>query len=472
MAIDVAAFDRIFNPKCVAVVGDKKQFGYMWLNALSTFQGSLYSVQIDEREIPGIEALGVRNYPSLLDVPETIDFVVVAVPRKFAPRILEDCIAKGVGGAAFFTSGFAETATEEGITLQKILTERAREANFMLVGPNCMGIFVPKIGLRCSTEQYSGEGGEVGFIGQSGTHSINFSLMGAVHEVKVSKVVSFGNAIVLDSPDYLEYMGQDAETRIIGMYVEGFKDGRRFFETLRKVARSKAVIIWKGGQTQDGARAMASHTASLATEKSIWDSLVSQCGAITVDSLEEMIDVMKVLLYIKPSTGTRMGITTLTGGPSVVAADAYAKAGLEVPPLSERSYEQLATFFSIIGASYRNPIDVSSNIPSLDIFTRLLEILAQDENVDAVMTELSTSVLGYQEALDKGYTDGLLSLLESHHRNSRKPFFVTVVALNQEVEAIRLRETLMEKGIPSFPSFQRSANAYRKAIDFYRFQQS
>ena len=470
MVIDVAAFDGILNPKSVAVVGDKKESGYMWLNAMSTFRGPVYSVQVDDRETPGIEALGIKNYSSLLNIPGPVDYVVVAVPRKIAPKILEDCIAKQVGGAAFFTSGFAETATEEGIALEKILTERAQQANFMLVGPNCMGIFVPKIGLRFNSDQYTGEGGEVAFIGQSGTHSLYFSLLGALHGVKVSKMVSFGNGVVLDSPDYLEYMGQDSETRIIGMYVEGFKDGRRFFETLRRVARQKPVLLWKGGQTADGARAVASHTASLATKNAVWESLVRQCGAIPVDSLDEMIDVMKALLYFKPSTGTRMGILALTGGQSVAAADAYAKVGLQIPLLADESYRELATFFNVIGASYRNPFDVSSNFPSLDTLGRLLEILETDENIDATMAELSTSMLARREALDEGYTDDLLEFLAHHRERSRKPFFATIIPVDREDEAIRLRDRLMEKRIPSFPSFQRSANAYKKATDYYRLE--
>jgi len=181
VTIDVAAFDRIFNPKSVSVIGDKAKLGFHWLKSMSTFKGPVYSVQVDEREIPAIKALGVPNYTSLLDVPEPVDFVVVSVPRKVAPQILDDCIAKKVGGAAFFTSGFAETATEEGITLQRILATKALEANVMLVGPNCMGLFVPKVGLRCDPHQYAGEGGNVAFVGQSGTHTISFSLMGAVH---------------------------------------------------------------------------------------------------------------------------------------------------------------------------------------------------------------------------------------------------------------------------------------------------
>lgn len=472
MTIDVAAFDRIFNPKSVAVIGDKAKLDFHWLKSMSTFKGPVCSVQVDEREIPAIEALGVPNYTSLSDVPDPVDFVVVSVPRKVAPQILDDCIEKRVGGAAFFTSGFAETATEEGITLQKILTEKAGKANFMLVGPNCMGIFVPKVGLRCDPHQHVGEGGNVAFIGQSGTHTISFSLMGAVHGVRVSKAVSFGNAIVLDSPDYLEYMAQDSLTDIICMYVEGFRDGRRFFQILREVAKEKPVVIWKGGETSDGARAVASHTGSLATEQSVWNALVRQTGAISVHSMEEMIDVTKALLYIKPSVGGRFGIIALTGGQSVVSADAYAGAGLEVTPLSDNSYGDLSSFFTLIGTSYRNPLDVSSDHPSLDVIERILNILELDERVDVVMIELPSTLPNNSEIKDASYVDNLLNLLGNHRERSCKPFYATVMPFAREAEALQLRDMLKVKDIPSFPSFQRGANAYKKVLDYYRLKGS
>ena len=472
MTIDVAAFDRIFNPKSVAVIGDKAKLDFHWLKSMSTFNGPVYSVQVDEREIPAIKALGVPNYTSLMDIPEPVDFVVVSVPRKIAPQILDDCIEKKVGGAAFFTSGFAETATEEGITLQKVLAEKASEANFMLVGPNCMGLFVPKMGLRCDPRQSTGEGGTVAFIGQSGTHTISFSLMGAVHGVKVSKAVSFGNAVVLDSPDYLEYMAQDSETSIICMYVEGFRSGRRFFETLREVAKKKPVVVWKGGETTDGARAVASHTASLATEQSVWNALIKQTGAISVHSMEEMIDVTKALLYIKPPTGSRSGIIALTGGQSVVSADAYASADLEVTALSDSSYEELSTFFTPIGTSYKNPLDVSSDHPSLDVIERILNILERDERVEVVMIELPSSLPNNPDIKDASYVDSLLDLLIKHLEQSCKPFYATIMPFDREVEALQLRDMLKAKDIPSFPSFQRGANAYKKILDHYRLKDS
>lgn len=471
MGIDVAKFDRLFNPKTAAVIGDKQALGYSWLNSMSTFKGPVYSVQIDEREIPNIEAMGYRNFKSILDVPDDIDFVIVSVPRKFAPMVLQQCIEKGVGGATFFTSGFAETAEEEGIALQNQLQQMARDANFMLVGPNCMGLFIPGRGVRFTTQQYAGEAGPVGFIGQSGTQSMYFSLLGGAHGVKVSKAVSLGNAIVLDVPDYLEYLGQDPETKMIGMYVEGVKDGRRFFDVLKDVCKRKPVVIWKGGQTSDGARAVSSHTASLATEYTVWESLVRQCGALPVHSLEELVDVLKGLLYIKPSTGTRMGIMALTGGQAVAAVDAFAKQDFTIGPLSDSSYEELSQFFSVIGASYRNPLDISSNLPDQTVLVRILDILERDPTVDAITTELTTSLLDRREAMGEGYVSGLIDILANHRESTKKPYFCTVCPVDQEVAAIDMRDRLLARGIPSFPTFHRSANAYRKLVTYNEFLQ-
>src|SRR3972149_9311324 len=239
--------DRVFNPRTVAVVGDKRAMGYFWLRAMSAFQGKLYSVQIDPSEIPGIEEMGVANYKSLADVLDEIDYVVCAVPRPVAARIVADCIEKKVGAVALFPSGFAEPDTDDGIAAQEQITQMAREAGLLLVGPNCMGIYNRRLGVRHSTDQVAGDAGNVGFISQSGTHCINFSLVGAVRGGRCSKSGSFGNAALFDASDYIQYLANDPETEVIAMYIEGMKDGRRFFRVLRKTARHHPVVVWKGG---------------------------------------------------------------------------------------------------------------------------------------------------------------------------------------------------------------------------------
>ena len=203
----------------------------------------------------------------------------------------------------------------------------ARESNLSLIGPNCVGIYNPKICLRHSIDQLCNDGGNVGFISQSGTHATFFTLVGEINGINISKSVSYGNAAVLDATDYLDYLGEDEDTRIIGMYIEGVKNGRQFFSSLREVAQCKPVLIWKGGVTDEGTRATASHTASLAGPPLLWDALIKQCGAIKVDSMDDMIDTIEALLYVKPTTGNRVGLAAMTGGQSVVITDAFVKAG-------------------------------------------------------------------------------------------------------------------------------------------------
>jgi len=464
--------DRVFNPRSVAVVGDKQALGYMWLRSLSHFQGKVYSVQIDPNELPGIAQLGVKNYPSLKDIPGPVDYVIAAVPRAVAPVIIKDCIQKNVGGVCFFTSGFAETGTEEGMRLQQAITDLAREAGLLVIGPNCVGVYNPKIGLRHNPVQDYGEGGTVGFIAQSGTHATLFTLAGTRNGIKFSKSVSYGNAAILDSTDYLEYLKKDRETEIIGMYVEAVKDGRRLFRCLREIAEKKPVLIWRGGESEEGARATASHTGALAQSSVIWQTLIRQCGAIRIENLDEMIDTVKGLLYLKPARGNRVGLIAMSGGQSVAIADTFAKEGLRVPELSRSSYERLSTFFNIIGGSYRNPFDISSSFlmseNAISNLVNMLDVMEQDPNIDCIVLELFTIISPFSHDLEQ--PDPLLDTILEFKGRTKKPFLTIVTTAHRETLAIEIRDRLTGKDIPCFPSFERGAGALKRLVDFYRFR--
>ncbi|MGH7914989.1 MAG: acetate--CoA ligase family protein, partial [Candidatus Binataceae bacterium] len=281
----VENLSRAFDARAVAVIGDKRMGGYMWLRAMSRFSRKLYSIQIDPNEIPGIEAMGVTNCKSLAEVPEPIDYAISAVPRQIAPRILKDCVAAGVKGIGFFTSGFSETGEEFGVKLERELRTTAAESDIALVGPNCMGLYNPSIGLCNFPDLVAGEGGDVCFISQSGTHSINFCLQAPIRGIRINKAASIGNVLMLEAADCLDLMTDDPATRAIGMYLEGVRDGRRFFASLRRAAARHPVVVWKGGMTEAGARATFSHTGSLATAAVVWRALMAQSGAVSVASL-------------------------------------------------------------------------------------------------------------------------------------------------------------------------------------------
>jgi len=451
----------------VVVVGDKRETNFRWLRAQSAFKGKLYSVQIDPPEIEGIKALGVKNYSSLMDIPEPVDLVIVAVPRAVAPRILEDCIRKEVVVAHFYTSGFAETDTEDGIKLERLLIKRAEETNLHLIGPNCMGIFSPKVGVRQVAEQYAGFAGPVGFISQSGTHAIAFSHEAHLQGVDINKLVSFGNGVVLDSTDYLEYFARDPEIKIIGMYLEGVKDGRRFLKVLKEVSAQKPVVIWKGGRTEEGERAIASHTASLAVSQAIWDAAVNQCGAIKVARMEELIDTLKALLYLPPVYGDRVAVTGGSGGQSVAIADVFAEAGLKLPMLTQESYDELSMFFTLVGGGYLNPIDTGN--PNRREMKRILEILERDANIDNLVL-LLTSRFGNIEQLESHIN----SVIDIKKRTSKPVMAIlswsfSPVGVEQATDIIG---KLQDGGVPTFILLERGAFALRKALDYYNFKNS
>lgn len=467
-----AALERAFNPRAVAVIGDKRAMNYMWLQSQSTFQGKVYSVQIDERELPGIAALGVPNYSSLAAIPDEIDYVMTAVPRQVAPRIIADCAAKKVPAVMLFTSGFSEVGDEEGKRLEQALADTARAAGMALIGPNCMGLYHPRLGLRNYAELPAGEAGSVGFIGQSGTHTITFSLAAPNQGIKLSKAVSFGNAAVLDASDYLDYLAADEETRLIGMYLEGVREGRRFFSLLRQVTPHKPVVIWKGGKSEAGQRAISSHTGSLAVPAAVWDAMVRQAGAIPAESLEEILDVMKLLLFVKPTTGTGVGLIAMTGGPSVVITDAFEKAGLQVPLLSETSYQELSSFFTVIGGSFRNPLDSGHTIgmgQTSHNLERLLTILDRDPHIDAIIMDTGAGLVAGQWQARPQTLTALLDTLADFATRSAKPFFVILQPFTSEASLLKAREQFLTRGIATFASYEHGARALRLAIDYWRF---
>jgi acyl-CoA synthetase (NDP forming) len=465
---DLAKLERAFNPRVLVVVGDSGYF--QWLRSNADFKGQLYSVQVNPKTIKQIEEMGVKNYTSLLDIPGPVDLVIVTVGRKYALQILEDCIKKDVAAAHFFTAGFTETDTEDGADLERALTERAIEANFHLIGPNCMGIFNPAVGLKQNMGQYVGTTGPLGFISQSGTHAINFSLEAHLQGIDISKSVSFGNGTVLDSAEYLDYFGRDETIKAIGMYLEGVRDGRRLLEVLREVSGKKPVVVWKGGRTEGGSRAIASHTGSLAVSQTIWTVAMRQGGALPVLGMDELIDTLKALLYLKPVYGNRVVLAGGSGGQSVAITDAFTEAGLEVPPLSQESFDKFQEFFTVIGGSYRNPVDTGN--PNRLQMERIISIIEQDTNTDNIVMLMNASGAG-PPGMDVQRDDEIKAIAQMRARTSKPVMVCLQLTMLPRViaDARTIVKTLQDAGIPAFTSLERGALALRNALDYYRFRQ-
>jgi acyl-CoA synthetase (NDP forming) len=469
-AARLANLSRAFRPRAVCVIGDKKASGYLWLRAMARLKTKLYSVQINPDEVAGIEAMGVENHKSLAEITEPIDYAVSAVPRQVAPRLLRDCVANKVGAIGFFTSGFSETGEELGIRLEAELRDAALNSEIALVGPNCMGLYNPEVGLCNFPDEKVGGAGDVCFISQSGTHTINFCMQAPSRGIKVNNAASIGNVLVLEAADYIDLMADDPATRVIGMYIEGVRDGRRFFESLRRAAVRHPVVVWKGGTTEAGARATFSHTGSLATAQSVWRAMIRQAGAVEVANLDAMLDTVELLARGRRVTGRGMGLVAMTGGQSVVITDTFAHAGLDIPPLSQESYDELKTFFNVIGGSYRNPLDAGGTIGSginpggLD---RILGILERDAAIDSIVLEIGTGLRAQRWAEHEDEIVGLLDKLAEYSARCAKPFAVILHPAHLDAIVARAKELARARGLVVFDSFERAAAAFATACEYW-----
>lgn len=475
MAWDTA-FESAFNPKVVAVVGvpakpnlnvpsgarfivTYQQFG---------FKGKIYAVNPNASEI-----LGCKAYPSLSSIPEHIDLVIITVSAKGVPAVLEDCIAADARNIHLFSAGFEETGEEEGRALGKQVREIARRGKLRILGPNCMGLYVPESrmgGLNLPPTQ----SGPVSFIFQSGGHGDWFQHHGPNYGIYFNKGISIGNAYVLDSTDFLEYLSDDAGTRIICMYLEGVKDGKKLFSLMRDIIRRKPIILWKGGMTAEGARAALSHTGSLSGEASVWEALFKQTNAVPVYTLEEMAETTMTFLCLKPPGGKRVGVMGMGGGISVAAADTCSRAGLEVPALRKETQDELRKFIPSAGASFRNPIDYSLGFFDIALMEREMELVAADPSIDVLilMPHLNLAHRGGPEQVDK-----LVNTMCDFALNNRygKPVaFVFYSFVNDPWEneiCARLRIELPQKGIAVYSSLSSAARALAKFYEYHRNQQ-
>ncbi len=469
----------LFYPRTMAVAGvsrDKAKFGTIFLRALLDFgfKGKIFPVHPD-----GGEILGLQAYPSIRDIPGPVDLAAVMVQAPLVPAVLEDCLAKGVPAAEVFTSGFSETGDARAAALERELTAIARRG-IRIVGPNCFGVYCPGGGLTLLPGgDFQRESGSVGFITQSGGHAVEFAREAKGRGIRFTKVISYGNGCDLNESDLLEYMAQDDETRIVAMYLEGPREGKRFARLVKELAPKKPVIIWKAGLTRTGGRAVRSHTASLAGEEAVWRAFFRQTGAVPVRDLEELGDTVLAFLHLPSSTGRRVGVVAGGGGLSVAAADACDRLGLEVPPFDEGAEVKLREAIPAAGTSLRNPLDMGVPLVPAPVFERVLDVVAASQRVDTIIaTQGMFHVLGGRFGPPPSQKEAFLqALVEVPARvkdRSGKPIVIVLPVDGDEVEMIeaekgrrKIRDQYLSMGIPAYPTLERAARAVANVSAYY-----
>jgi PAS domain S-box-containing protein len=488
--------DYMFHPQSIAVVGISADLPKFWMRQLyfdalirSGYPGRIYLVNPKGGELEGRPI-----YRTLTEVPGPVDHVVVSIPAKFTPALMEECRAKGVKVVHVFASGFAETGEPDRIELQNQLVEIGRRGNIRVIGPNCLGIYYPKGKIGLSPD-FPRDSGPIGFLCQSGGNTDFMVRLAATRGLRFSKVVSYGNACDINECDLIDYFADDPETEVIAAYIEGVTDGRRFAQAIKKAASVKPVVIYKGGYTEAGLRAAASHTGSLAGTDAVWEGVVRQAGAIRVYSIEEMVDMLVALLRMIPPKGPNTCVIGTGGGASVMATDEIERAGLRMAPIPPEIREQLKEFIDLANSMLRNPIDAgpvsahdgfnflvnSGNIRPMEAlrnqadrevgayWKRFHDVLREWRELDLLVFHHGFDIAPVP--VDEYAVVGAPGLMTLASRQFDLPKAIVLHSVANDSTwqvSAELRELCVDLGLPLFLSMRGAATAIKRLLDFHR----
>lgn len=451
----VEELERIFHPRGVVIVGASNRPGNLGSFFLGGFiqQGfakdRLYVIHPSEKEVSGVKA-----YPTARDIPGDVDLAVVYSPRETVPDVIKDCTLKGIKGIVICTSGFAENGIE-GRRLQDKILALARSGGTRLIGPNCVGIFCPSTGLTNFAGLMPMESGTVGMFSHSGSLSVMFPVAASAMGIHFSKAISCGNECDLNASDFLEYFGQDQETEIIIAYMEGVKDGRRFFNLAKEVSRRKPIIVWKCGDTHVGSRAACSHTGALAGEPEVWDAVFRQTGMIRAGGADEVLDYLQAFYYLPLPRGNRVAILSGMGGMGVAISDACVEFGLEIAELSAATRKCLEAIVPAVGTCIDNPVDLGM-MSTFDrrMYIDTLQALGSDDGVDIILMTTGS--------WQPDYANKVLEAM----KGIRKP----IVLITTPAMRVVMEEPKPVKGIAIYHDGRRAAQVASRMVAYQRYR--
>lgn len=451
--------NAMFYPKSVAVVGASARAGSVGndlvKNLVKNYTGKIYPVNPKGGEIEGQTA-----YANLTDIPGDVDLVVVSVPAKGVPGVVDQCKEKDVKGIVIITAGFKEIG-HEGIEREKELTRQVQEAGIPLIGPNCLGIINAEegVGLNASFASKICAPGSLAFISQSGALCTSVLDYAEARKMGFSKFVSFGNKADVKEVDLLEYLADDPKTKAIAMYLEDISDGKRFTEIASKIfwEKKKPILCLKSGRSAEGSKAVSSHTGSLAGNDKVYDALLTQSGVQRVDSIEDLFDRAELYTTQPLPKGNRLAIITNAGGPGIMATDAAVNAGLKLAQISDETKAALKETMPE-AASLRNPVDVLGDAKH-DRYEIAVKTIMADPNVD-----MGIVILTPQSMTD---SDEIGKIIPAATKACGKPVVCAFMGVADVAEGVN---NLLAGDVPNYSFPENAINALAAAVDLVQYE--
>lgn len=469
--------DTFFNPSNVAIIGATKKTdkaGHVIFKNFANnkkrgiFKGKIYPVNPREETI-----LGFKCYRKITEIPGEVELVVIVVPAKVVPQIMIDAVSKKVKTAIIITAGFREIGETE---LEKKIVKTASDAGIRILGPNCLGVYYSKTGVDTlflpeTKVLTTGDEiiatprplfGGIAIVTQSGAFGIAALDYLAGRQIGISKFVSFGNKSDVTETETINYLLSDRETKVILLYVEDIKHGRRFLDIAKKVSLKKPIVVIKSGRSAAGARAAASHTGAIAGSDKIYDTVFKQTGVFRANDMEEFFDAGKALSMQPPAFGKNIGILTDAGGPGIMAVDECASKGLLVNHFSKKTLDK----FQILKdqrvlprfASILNPVDLTGSVTD-EMYEAAVDIMFQDPDINGII------LLGLHHlpALREKYIDGVAKISGKY----QKP--IVMCDIGETEMALYTRFRFDKLGIPAYPSPEDAARAMNSLVKYGAF---
>jgi acetyltransferase len=440
------SLDAMFAPVSVAVIGATGRPATVGRTVLENllhggFRGKVYAVNAKHPEV-----LGLKAYKSIRDIPGPVDLAVVATPAATVPHLVGECVDAGAKSAVVISAGFRERGAE-GAALEQQIQEQLRRSSMRLIGPNCLGIMNPKIGLNATFAKDAPKPGNVAFLSQSGALLTAILDWSHREEVGFSAIVSTGSMLDVGWGDLIYHFGDDPHTKSILLYMESVGDARSFLSAAREVALTKPIIAIKAGRSEAASRAAASHTGALTGSDEVLDAAFLRSGVLRVHNIADLFYMAEVLGRQPRPKGPRLTILTNAGGPAVLATDSLVANGGELAELSPESLRRLNEFLPAHW-SHNNPIDVLGDADS-ERYARALEIASRDPNSDGLLVILAP----------QGMTDPsqIAERLKPYAKESGKPVFASWMGGNSVAAG---EAALNSAGIPTFPYPDTAARAF------------
>jgi acyl-CoA synthetase (NDP forming) len=471
---ETKGLEAFFNPRSAAIVGATKKIdkaGHVIFKNFAEnktrgiFKGEVYPVNPNEESI-----LGFKCYPSITEIPGELELVVIVVPAKIVPKIMEDAATKKVKVTIIISSGFREIGN---IELEEQVTTTAKRAGIRVLGPNCLGVYYSKTGvdtlflpetkvLTTGDEVVATPrplSGNIAIVTQSGAFGVAALDYLAGRQIGISKFVSFGNKCDVTESEMMHFLLYDRETRAILLYVEDIKHGREFLRIAKKVTLEKPIVALKAGRSAAGARAAASHTGAIAGSDKIYDAAFEQTGVIRAKDMEEFFDAGKALAMQPPALGINIGVLTDAGGPGIMAVDECELKGLTVERFPEETLQKfqklkdqdvLPKF-----AATSNPVDLTGSVTD-DMYDVAADIMFQDAEVDGII------LLGlhHSPSLLEKYIDCVAKVAQRYS----KP--IVMCDIGETEMALYTRFRFDKLGIPSYPSPEDAARAMKALVSY------